>query len=106
MSEGDIFRIIVQAPEFGTEGVESQPESQPESLNIRVLMILMKKPCGKAEISNTLGQKEISGSLNNSIRNLLANALIEMTIPEKPNSRLQKYRITEKGKTCVGNTEK
>lgn len=28
----------------------------------------------------------------------LAEALIEMTIPNKPNSRLQKYRLTEKGR--------
>jgi len=32
------------------------------------------------------------------IEKALIEGLIEMTIPEKPNSSKQKYRLTEKGK--------
>jgi DNA-binding PadR family transcriptional regulator len=32
----------------------------------------------------------------------LAAGLIQMTIPAKPNSRLQKYRLTEKGREWLG----
>ncbi len=77
---------------------ESQPESQPESMEVRVLRLLASKPLGKAELSSGLGQKEISGHLNKLIRLLLVDQAIEMTIPDKPNSRLQKYRLTDKGR--------
>jgi predicted HTH transcriptional regulator len=78
-----------------------QPESRPESLEIRVLRILVLDEYGKAEISKKLGLKSISGQLKKVIRQLLEESKIEFTIGETTNSRLQKYRITKDGRLCL-----
>ena len=80
---------------------ESQPELQPESLEQRVLTQLQKGPMTKSDIVRGLGQKAVSGQLNKVIRALLSDGAIEYTIPEKPNSRLQQYRLTDKGQAFI-----
>lgn len=79
----------------------SRPESQPESLETRVLRLIEDEPKSKAELSRGLGQKEISGQLNKVVRKLLADRMIEYTIPEKPNSWHQKYRLTGQGRAAL-----
>jgi ATP-dependent DNA helicase RecG len=75
-------------------GAESKPESGPESQLARsVLLALEQGPLGKAAIADALGHRSISASLNRTIRGLMAEGRIAPTIPEKPNSRLQKYRL-------------
>jgi len=82
---------------FRTPIAGRQPESQPESLAQRVLVALVQRPLRKADIAARLGQKGISGQMNKVIREIVRQGLIEYTIPDKPNSRLQKYRLTEAG---------
>jgi len=80
---------------------ESQPGSQPESLRRRVLALLQGQTLGKAEISARLGQRSVSGQLTRVIRALIDQGLIECTLPDKPNSRLQKYRLTPAGEKAM-----
>ena len=89
-------------PEWGPEsGSESGPESGPESILARIMGALRAGPRSKSELATALGHKSVSGKLNARVREMLAEGLIEYTIPNKPNSRLQKYRLTEKGKEFV-----
>ena len=81
--------------------LESQPESQLESMSLRILSFIAIKPLGKAEISRQLGQKKISGQLNKVINNLLAEKYLERTIPTKPQSRLQQYQLTASGRKLL-----
>jgi len=95
---GEVTGEVESPPESRPE---SQPELRPESLEVRVLRLLTASPLSKAELSAGLGQKEISGQLNKVIRVLLGDQTIEYTIPDKPNSRMQRYRLTAKGKAIL-----
>ena len=80
---------------------DSRPESRPESMEVRVLRLLAKNPLGKKSVSVGLGHKDVSGQLNKTVRALLADQSIEYTMPNKPNSRLQQYRLTDKGRLLI-----
>ena len=93
------FRLPRHEPESEPE---SRPESRPESLANKILTELEAEPLSKAELARRLGQKKDSGQLNRQIRTLLEERKIERTIPEKPTSRLQKYRIMDKADKATG----
>ena len=76
---------------------ELQQELQQESLYSKVLRIIAVRPQSRKEISIELGQKSISGQLNEILKKLQAKKLIEWTIKETPKSSKQQYRITQKG---------
>ena len=82
--------------------LESQLESRLESkLAAKVLALLQAQESGKAALSQALGHRSVSGELHKQIRRLLDLGLIAMTIPEKPQSRLQRYRLTPQGQALL-----
>lgn len=90
--------------------LESQPELQPELQHElkpelkdetylkKVLHLIKKQPLSKKEIANELGLKAISGYLKETIKDLHEQKFIAWTVPDKPNSSKQQYKITAKGK--------
>ena len=71
------------------EGVESEG-GVILTLREEILLLVAEEPMGSTEIAQRFGHRRVYGNLARRISTLLEDNLIEQTIPEKPNSRLQK----------------
>ena len=78
--------------------VKAQVEAQVE---MAILAVCLNAPMSSAEIATALGHKQLSGNLRKALPRLRVKCLLEYTIPDKPNSRLQQYRLTEKGSNML-----
>jgi ATP-dependent DNA helicase RecG len=64
----------------------------------RLLGALERGPLATAQLQKALGLKHRPTFKENYLKPALAERLIEMTVPDKPSSRLQKYRLTDAGR--------
>lgn len=76
----------------------AQSGAQSGAQSTSILRVLSGAPLPAAEIATILGLDTKTGALKRTLKELLLQKLIMYTLPEKPTSRLQKYRLTEKGK--------
>jgi hypothetical protein len=85
-------------------GPSHRPESQaPVEASVeltdtqkRILSALKSYALSSKELLIHLGYGQKTGNYKSAINFLFATNLIEYCIPDKPNSRLQKYRLTQK----------
>ena len=62
------------------------------------LLAVIRGEMSRDDLQSTLELLDRKSFRERYLKPALAAGLIEMTIPEKPNSRLQKYRLTDKGR--------
>jgi ATP-dependent DNA helicase RecG len=87
---------IIQLSDKKAElGVESGVESE---MAIQILELLKAQPLSKSEIAKALGKEKPTRYLNDLMKKMIEYQQVEYTIPDKPNSRLQKYRLVKKEK--------
>jgi ATP-dependent DNA helicase RecG len=81
--------------------ITGQINSNSGAQSQQVLYILQKTPFSMKELISVLRLKNKTGALKRTINELLSEDYIEYTIPDKHNSRMQKYRLTGKGKRML-----
>jgi ATP-dependent DNA helicase RecG len=92
--------IHVSRPNPGTDERGAAPTQSPtqsaDPVNL-LLSHLAKGPASAGELRDRLGLKHRPTFRENYLHPALNSGFIEYTIPDKPSSRLQKYRLTPKG---------
>lgn len=74
------------------------PASEQVTEQVKELVRILDKEMDRQEIQTKLGLSHRENFRSNYLKPALEQGFIEMTIPDKPNSSLQKYRLTILGK--------
>lgn len=77
----------------------SVPQVAPQvTPQVGELLAKIQGEMSREALQSALGLLDRKSFRERYLKPALAHGLIEMTVPDKPNSRLQKYRLTDKGR--------
>lgn len=111
MIEGDVFRTIIKTPEFASSpklGAGNKHETphvtqqvaphdtQQVTPEVNKLLSVIEGEEDRATLQAKLGLKDRESFRRLYLRPALDLGLIEMTIPDKPRSRMQRYRLANR----------
>ena len=88
---------VARTPQLES-GVESGVESP---WVLRVLSLMEAGPRTKSEVARELGKAKPSRHLHETMARLVASGALGHTLPDKPTSRLQRYRLTPIGRAIL-----
>lgn len=80
---------------------ESTEVAMEVSAEIKAFLAVFSGDMSRVELMNKLALKNAEHFRLHYLRRALEDGLIEMTLPNKPQSRLQKYRLTEAAKQLL-----
>ena len=87
-----MLRMILEAVSAAAPQVKPQVTPQ-----VKRMLEIIQDEMTREDLQGALDLHDRKSFRERYLLPALAEGLIEMTIPDRPNSRLQKYRMTEKG---------
>lgn len=81
------------------DGVYDRNQPPLSQAELKILSLIRDAPASLAHILEAFGYKVVTGNIRNALHNLLKLKLISYTIPDKPRSKKQQYKITLQGKS-------
>ncbi|KAA6313577.1 hypothetical protein EZS27_035672, partial [termite gut metagenome] len=104
-----VFSITYRNPQEFVLDTDKSPTSHRQVTDkseiswslVEEILTLCNKPKSLNEILIMSSFKDRATFMKNYIKPLIEDKLLAMTVPDKPNSRLQKYYTTDKGKLLI-----
>lgn len=100
--DGGFFVLTIRRKMSALAQSGAQSGAQSEA----ILKNLETEPLSAAELAVALGLQSKTGAFKRTLQELVDSGMIEYTTPDKPTSRLQKYRLTKKGRRLLEQLEK
>jgi ATP-dependent DNA helicase RecG len=99
LTDAKLNKAIYQSSGFFTVTLQRTPHVTPQvTPQVEKLILALEGEMKSGELRAVTGYKDRENFRKNIIQVAVRQSLIEMTIPEKPQSRSQKYRLTALGK--------
>lgn len=92
------FTLLQPEGDHGGSTHQVTPQVTPEEKRQSDLLRVLHGEMSRQEIQQALGLKDVQHFRKTYLQPALEQGLIEMTRPNSPTSRLQKYHLTEKGR--------
>ena len=101
LENGKVYSLAAHLRQRYLAALPARESGVESKLAQRVLQLLSEGSLGKKNLAGKIGKDKPTRYLNELVKRLLEEGYIEYTIPEKPQSRLQKYRLTVAGQSLM-----
>ena len=104
-AEGQVGHVRGQAGHAAGQADPSEGQALPSAKDAAMLRACDREAVPGEELLAAAGYPRRTGDFRRRLERLLNRGLLEMTLPDRPRSPLQKYRLTSRGKAVLATSK-